>query len=178
MQLMKQHSHRFICPMPDVWATVHQRLLEVWKRAGDPAIPEPPHPLILNGWVFSSDSEKRARWAATVRWATRHALSHVIPEIEEASAYQGGSRLRTAPRVHVQKREEDSMSEVTGIFDPGPEYRDDVRRARARVVAMTPEAAKAILLKLVETFPSLVLTPDERRSSVLAYRRGPNDPLL
>jgi len=70
------------------------------------------------------------------------------------------------------------MSEVPLSFDPGPEYRDDVRRTRARVTAMTPEAAKATLLELIETFPSLVLTPEERRSPVLAYRRGPNDPLL
>jgi len=70
------------------------------------------------------------------------------------------------------------MSEVQPSFDPGPAYRDDVRRARARVSAMTPEAAKAMLLELVETFPSLVLTPAERRSRLLAYWRGPNDPLL
>jgi predicted RNase H-like nuclease len=70
------------------------------------------------------------------------------------------------------------MSEVQPSFDPGPEYRDDVRRARARVAAMTPEAAKAMLLELIETFPNLVLTPEERRSRLLAYRRGPNDPLL
>jgi len=70
------------------------------------------------------------------------------------------------------------MSEVQPSFDPGPEYRDDVRRARARVAAMTPEAAKAMLLELVKEMPSLVLTDEERRSVLLAYRRGPNDPLL
>ena len=75
--------------MPDTWAAVHQRLLKAWTKSGDRAIPEPPRPLILNGWVFSSDSEKQARWAETVRWATRHGLSHLIPDIEQRNSYQG-----------------------------------------------------------------------------------------
>ena len=68
------------------------------------------------------------------------------------------------------------MTEEPASFDPGPGFH--VRLARARVGAMTPEAAKALLLELVGTSPSLVLAPDECRSSVLAYRRGPNDPEL
>ena len=70
------------------------------------------------------------------------------------------------------------MTEEPASFDPGPAFRDDVRRARARVAAMTPEAAQALLIELVGRMPSLVLTADECRSSVLGYRRGPNDPEL
>ena len=68
------------------------------------------------------------------------------------------------------------MTEELASFDPGSAFRDDVRRARARVTAMTPEAAKTLLIELVGRIPSLVLAPDECRSSVLGYRRGPNDP--
>ena len=68
------------------------------------------------------------------------------------------------------------MTEAAARFDPGPAFRDDVRRARARVSAMTPEAAKALLLEVVATIPSLVLAAQECRSSLFAYRRGPNDP--
>ncbi len=71
------------------------------------------------------------------------------------------------------------MSEELGAFDPGYPFRDDVRRARDRVAAMTPEAAKAVLLELVEMTPGLVLKADECRSPVLAYRRTikrPNAP--
>ena len=68
------------------------------------------------------------------------------------------------------------MTEEPERFDPGPAFRDDVRRARARVAAMTPEAAKTLLIELVGRIPSLVLAPDECRSSVFGYRRGPNDP--
>src|SRR5262249_49645977 len=85
---MSQESNRFICPMPDAWAAVHQRLLKAWKRAGDRAMPAPPRPLILGGWAFSSDTEKRERWAETVRWATQHGFSRLIPTIEERDAYQ------------------------------------------------------------------------------------------
>jgi len=67
------------------------------------------------------------------------------------------------------------MTEEPERFDPGPAFRDDVRRARARVAAMTPEAAKAVLLELVATMPGLVLAPEEGRSALIAYRRGPND---
>jgi len=63
------------------------------------------------------------------------------------------------------------MSEELGAFDPGWGFRDDVRRARARVAGMTPDAAKAVLLELVGTIPGLVLEADECRSPVLAYRR-------
>jgi len=73
-----EQSGRFICPMPDTWAAVHQRLLKAWKRAGDKVMPEPPRPLILGGWGSSSDTDKRERWAETVRWATRHGMSRLI----------------------------------------------------------------------------------------------------
>ena len=49
------------------------------------------------------------------------------------------------------------MTEEPARFDPSPAFRDDVRRARARVAAMTPEAAKALLHELVATMPGLVL---------------------
>jgi hypothetical protein len=62
------------------------------------------------------------------------------------------------------------MSEELGAFDPGPAFRDDVSRARARVVAMTPDAVKAVLLELVEMMPGLVLDFEDCRSPVLAYR--------
>ena len=53
------------------------------------------------------------------------------------------------------------MTEEPASFDPGPAFRDDVRRARARVAAMTPEAAKTLLIELVGRISSLVLGLDE-----------------
>ena len=99
VQSSGEQSRRFICPMPDPWAAVHQRLLKAWKRRGDAAIPEPPHPLILNGWVASSDAQKQARWAETIRWATAHGWRHLIPQIDERDAYQAppGTRGEAGP---------------------------------------------------------------------------------
>ena len=86
---MSQPSRQFICPMPDAWAAVHRRLLNARKRAGDPAIPEPPRPLILDGWAFSSDTQKQERWAETLCWATQHGFHRLIPTIEPGNAYHG-----------------------------------------------------------------------------------------
>ena len=61
------------------------------------------------------------------------------------------------------------MTEEPASFDPGPAFRDDVRRARARVAAMTPEAAKTLLMELVGTIPSLVLPPDAEFTAHCTY---------
>jgi hypothetical protein len=86
-------SRRFICPLPDVWAAVHQQLLKAWKTTGAAAMPEPPVPLILGGWAFSSDAQKADRWTETVKWAERHGFSHLIPTTQERDAYPGQRRL-------------------------------------------------------------------------------------
>jgi hypothetical protein len=86
---MSQHPGRFICAMPDVWAAVHRRLLRARNRVGDPAIPEPPPPLVLAGWASSSDIQKEERWAQTLRWATQHGFGRLIPTIEPRNAYHG-----------------------------------------------------------------------------------------
>jgi hypothetical protein len=62
------------------------------------------------------------------------------------------------------------MTEEAAPFDPGPEFRDDVQRAQALVDALNPEQAKALLRKLVEEIPTLVLPADQRSSSLFAYR--------
>ena len=58
---------RRICPHPIPWNTVYEQLLRVAQE--HPELPKPPVPLTLNGWSFSSDAEKEARWAETVKWA-------------------------------------------------------------------------------------------------------------
>lgn len=40
--------------------------------------PSPPIPLILAGWVYSNDDEKKERWEATVLWANRNGCSDVV----------------------------------------------------------------------------------------------------
>ena len=68
------------------------------------------------------------------------------------------------------------MTEEPATFDPGSAFHSDARLARARVTAMTPETAKALLLEPVETMPRLILTSEECRSPMLGHRRtGSNE---
>ena len=56
-----------ICPNPIPWSNVFKKLS---KFADDNEnLSEPPVPLILNGWVFSNDFQKKERWEQTVSWA-------------------------------------------------------------------------------------------------------------
>ena len=70
-----------VCPNPDAWDRVYQRLsaLATDRRMGPP----PPRPLILGGWVFTNDVEKKRRWEETVAWAQARGLEsevRVAPE--------------------------------------------------------------------------------------------------
>ena len=78
------------CPVPMVWNEIYRGLLTARERSGDPSIPKPPVPLILNGWVFSSDSEKFLRWQQTVAWAERHGFSEQIPRLPDDQLYGHG----------------------------------------------------------------------------------------
>lgn len=79
--------NQFVCPLPDVWAAVHGRLHEAWRKGPDKAAPRPPLPLILGGWAYSSHAEKRERWVETVRWADRYGCSRLIPAFREEETY-------------------------------------------------------------------------------------------
>lgn len=76
-----------ICPNPIPWNALHEQLLKVAERRPD--LRKPPTPLILNGWVFSSDAEKEARWAETVRWADIAGCRSVIDSVLEHEFYEG-----------------------------------------------------------------------------------------
>lgn len=76
----------FVCPKAPVWYQTFERLREAWTasgRVGD----EPPMPLLLAGWIYSSDRDKQVRWNATVLWAEERALSHLIPQLAPEDQY-------------------------------------------------------------------------------------------
>lgn len=87
-----------ICPLPRVWADIHQALHRAWERSGRVG-PAPPVPLILAGWAYSEDMEKAGRWTATVRWAEERGLDGLIPELAPQEAYSV-----TAPSASDQTR--------------------------------------------------------------------------
>lgn len=78
---------KFVCPKPQSWLTVYDSLKAAWESAGcnDPS---PPVPLILNGWIFSNDFDKNARWLDTIKWAVDHNVAHLIPELKADDKYE------------------------------------------------------------------------------------------
>lgn len=75
-----------VCPKPAVWAAAHQRLKEyARKRRCSP--PSPPKPLILAGWHFTNDIDKRRRWDETVTWATDNGCRELIIDLSDLDFY-------------------------------------------------------------------------------------------
>jgi hypothetical protein len=77
-----------ICPVPAAWERV-RAALEAARATTAPDAPPVPVPLILAGWTFSSDDDKRSRWAATVEWADKHGLAQAIPKLGASDWYCG-----------------------------------------------------------------------------------------
>ncbi len=75
-----------ICPNPKKWNAVSVQLNSYAKSQG---LPHPPKPLILAGWNFSSDFEKKIRWQETIDWCELHNCSELIDGISEAEWYRG-----------------------------------------------------------------------------------------
>lgn len=57
------------------------------KNAEVKGLPMPPIPLILAGWVSSSDQEKKQRWDDTVTYATKHGCTHIFDHLGDESFY-------------------------------------------------------------------------------------------
>ncbi len=100
----------FICPKPQIWNEIYQLLFRAWESSGMD-VARPPVPLILNGWVYSSDWEKKLRWEDTIRWAEDNRLGRLIPIlrdedkylVEEYSSYRGpilGEQIHNSKPSH------------------------------------------------------------------------------
>lgn len=76
-----------ICPLPTKWNNIYNLLLEHYKNLA--SIPKPPIPLILNGWVFSNDEEKHARWLQTMQWIKEYYPDSQILILNEDEWYYG-----------------------------------------------------------------------------------------
>jgi len=47
----------------------------------------PPKPLILAGWAYSNDIEKKKRWEETVDWATKNECQGLLKNIADEDFY-------------------------------------------------------------------------------------------
>lgn len=84
---LKGETMKFVCPKPQPWLAIYDSLKAAWASAGSNGTP-PPFPLILNGWMFSSDFDKHVRWLDTIKWAEDHSLSYLIPAIKADDKYE------------------------------------------------------------------------------------------
>jgi hypothetical protein len=75
-----------ICPQPANWHEVYQRL-KTYAGQRDCEPPEPPFPLVLNGWAYSNDTDKLHRWEATVEWATRNGCADLVLNVPDQQFY-------------------------------------------------------------------------------------------
>ena len=78
----------YVCPLPPTWALIHQRLVAHWEH-DTRGLPEPPVPLILAAWNFTSDQEKAESWAATRRWAAAYGCDPSVIGVADGEKYRG-----------------------------------------------------------------------------------------
>lgn len=77
---------KFISPQPNKWHEIYQHLKYHWEneiRIGTP----PPVTLVLSGWNFSNDTDKKKRWEMTLNWADENNCKKLIPELKEEEKY-------------------------------------------------------------------------------------------
>lgn len=77
------------------------RLRNAWQAGGCRGS-EPPIPLILSGWQFSSDQDKQQRWQATLQWASERDLSNLIPEFKPDELYFTECLTTSYPEQHYR----------------------------------------------------------------------------
>ena len=90
-----------VCPNPSLWAEIFQRLADTWQRDGLQGTP-PPVPLILAGWIYSSDSDKQQRWQQTIEWAEHHQLADLIPLLCDKDYYSTEYLSTSYPEQHYR----------------------------------------------------------------------------
>jgi hypothetical protein len=75
-----------ICPKPNVWHKIYGKL-DAYSRSRVCVPKMPPVPLILAGWNFSNDVEKRERWNDMVEWASKNGCELLVSNISVDDFY-------------------------------------------------------------------------------------------
>jgi len=75
-----------VCPKPTIWNKAYQHLLR-YAKTHNCNPPYPPKPLVLAGWVYSNDIEKKDRWDSTVQWAARNNCAELLADISDNDFY-------------------------------------------------------------------------------------------
>ena len=75
-----------ICPNPRPWSEAWKHLTR-YSEMHKCTPPLPPKPLILSGWAYSNDNEKKDRWEDTIRWATDNGCAELVNFIPDSDYY-------------------------------------------------------------------------------------------
>ena len=76
-----------ICPNPDAWLEVHNKIRQRAKDLGIRLIP--PGGLAFNGWAHTTNRQKKARWDETVRWCQQHNSMDLISSMRDEDYHYG-----------------------------------------------------------------------------------------
>jgi hypothetical protein len=79
--IARYEQQEWVCPNPVHWDALW-KLLSQHRGHGDRSMP--PAPLILDGWVFSDDGQKRARFLEHLAWADEHAETDSVFNLIES----------------------------------------------------------------------------------------------
>ena len=106
-----------VCPDKHVWFNIYKKLKG--KSIEDPAIPPPPINLILAGWAFSDDFEKKNQWQKTLSWIEKYGGNEYIVNLTDKDYYIVNELSRSAffdyqwgeSSPSAQKPSEEQLSE-------------------------------------------------------------------
>jgi hypothetical protein len=85
MRARDESMHR-VCPSPRAWAHAFERL-KSYSQLHPCSPPSPPPALILSGWHYTNDVEKKERWEQTLAWAAANGCSTLLTGISEVDFY-------------------------------------------------------------------------------------------
>ncbi len=74
-----------ICLIPKYWNEFENKL----KKSKPIDAENPPIPLILAGWNYSSDSEKEQRWIDTIEWCKKYGFEAELELLNDDDFYYG-----------------------------------------------------------------------------------------
>jgi len=78
----------YICPRPGDWDKQYKLLKGACQRRQiDPA--GIPVPLILDGWWYSSDADKKERWEAMLAWAEQNGIADLVAPLNSETGFKG-----------------------------------------------------------------------------------------
>ena len=90
----------YICPYPLRWKEIFEALRASYALKTGEKLPSgalniveaggPPTPLILGGWVYKTDEDKKLRWIETIEWAEQNDLAELIIVDEKDKCYFAG----------------------------------------------------------------------------------------